>query len=130
MNEWVISVWAFDNKEEAKIEYEKFLAAWKIYGDTHYKDIYLVRSCKKERSWLLVIDAGSGPYTEQKTNDEIERIVSHYNPPDTSSENREKRNNLGQLLVNCHALFYDQKEFESTNGKIININNKELFKKK
>lgn len=128
MNEWVISVWSYSDKTEAEEGYENFVNAWKLYDTTTWvKDIYLVRSCRAKKSWILVIDAGEGPQSEELANRSIKSITNRYN---SSSISREKKNNLGQLLDDCYALYYDQKSFEYYNGEIINIHNKNLLNKK
>jgi len=131
MNEWVILVHSYNDKDLAEQDYKNFVEIWKNYDTTWLKDIHLVRSCKDKKAWMLIIDAGEGKQSEESEKNAIRHLDSLYNPTRFSPEqNREIRNNIGQLLDNSSPLYYDQKDFELNNGKIGNVANKDLLKKK
>lgn len=125
INEWIIVIWSYDDKELANSDYKKLCSAYKQYGDTtQLNDIHLVRSCKAQNSWMLTFDYGTGKQTKEAIIKGIEKIKKDYN------DNRTLLNNLGQTFDDCYPLYYCQKDFEYINGKIININHESLLVKK
>jgi hypothetical protein len=130
INEWVILVWSYEEKESAVKDFGSFVSSYSTFGDkSRIRDIHLVRSDRKRDVWMIVIDWGGGKGSSRLSEEGIKIIKSEYDLSGSDSLSRAIKNNLGEFFADAHAHYYDQKSFEYNNGDIVNLNNRILLKK-
>jgi len=130
INEWIIVIWSYGEKDEAEKDFNDFVKAYSNFGDkSRISDIHLVRSDSLKNGWMIVIDWGGNRGSKKLSEDGIRILMDQYNKSGSDSLSRMLKNNLGKFFIDAHAHYYDQRQFEYTNGRIINLQNKLLLKK-